>query len=248
MRQVSRPPKASSLKMPSWHIHRFEGISSTQDVALEHAAAGAPEGTVIVAKVQTSGRGRSGNIWQSLDGNLFCSVILRPLIERTQTGQYSFLSAIALNRTLSEILNESHAIQNKWPNDVLVDGKKIAGILLEAVDGALIIGVGVNIVVAPDDRTSLAAMGADLETYATVLATLLANLDEVLQEFDKEGFAALREEWLDNAINLHKPIKVRLPHEVLEGVFDGLEADGALRLRLANDDIKVIHSGEVFFG
>lgn len=239
--------------MATWHIHHFDEVSSTQDIATEHAQAGAPDATVIFATEQTQGRGRSGNSWQSFKGNLFCSVLLRPDIEPAQSGQYSFLSAIALNRTLSQIVDDTHAVKNKWPNDVLVDGKKIAGILLEAVldEGrldALIIGLGVNISAAPEDRVALSALGSVNDTAETFLHEFLAQFDAVLDEYEQEGFAGLREEWLDQAAGLNMAIKVRLPKETLEGVFDGLEADGALRLRLANNSIKVIHSGEVFFG
>jgi BirA family biotin operon repressor/biotin-[acetyl-CoA-carboxylase] ligase len=240
--------------MISWHIQRFDEVTSTQDIATEQARQGAPAGTVIVAAVQTKGRGRSGNSWESLNGNLFCSLVLRPDIELAQSGQYSFLIAIALNRALSDIVDDSHSINNKWPNDVLVDEKKIAGILLEAVVDenaidAMIVGIGVNIAYAPEDKIFLNALTIDApESVDSFLSGLLAHLAEVLAEYEAEGFAALREEWLDQALNLHKPIKVRLPNAVLDGVFEGLEADGALTLRLANGDIKVIHSGEVFFG
>ena len=239
--------------MISWQIQRFDEVSSTQDIATEKARQGAPAGTVIVATSQSKGRGRSGNNWDSLTGNLFCSLVLRPDIEPAQSGQYSFLIAIALNRALSDILNDGHSIKNKWPNDVLVDEKKIAGILLEAVldansIDAMIVGIGVNIAYAPQDKIFLNAVANAPETVDGFLSGLLAHLAEVLAEYEAEGFAALREEWLDQALNLHQPIKVRLPNSVLDGVFEGLEADGALTLRLANGDIKVIHSGEVFFG
>lgn len=236
-----------------WHIHRYDELTSTQDLAHEMAGAGAPAGSVVVAKLQTAGRGRSGNSWQSITGNLLCSIILRPDIEPMQAGQYSFMSAIALNRALAEILSEDHTVKNKWPNDLLVDDKKIAGILLEAVieDGnldALIIGLGLNIVAAPDDRSSVHGAGAWEETSDTMLNAFLANLAEVIAEYESEGFAGLRDEWLSEAAGLHKAIRVRLPKAQFEGVFEGLEADGALRLRLANGEIKVVHSGEVFFG
>lgn len=239
--------------MVHWHIQRHDEVHSTQDLAHASARAGEPAGVVVVAKSQTAGRGRIGNVWQSFQGNLLTSIVLRPDIEIGQAGQFSFLTAVALNRTLSEMLDERHAVQNKWPNDILIDGKKIAGILLESViEGgrfaALILGIGVNVASCPEDRVSLSSLGATDETAESVLQALLANLAEVLSEYERDGFAPLREEWLDYALNLHKHIKVRLPSATLEGVFEGLEPDGALRLRLDQGDIKVIHSGEVFFG
>lgn len=239
--------------MISWQIQHFDEVPSTQDIATEKGRQGAPAGTVIVASAQTKGRGRSGNSWVSPTGNLFCSILLRPEIEPAQSGQYSFLIAIALNRALSEVVNDAHAVKNKWPNDVLVDDKKIAGILLEAVLDenildAMIIGVGVNITYAPEDKISLNELVSTPETAQSFLSVFLPQLAGVLDEFEREGFAGLREEWLDQALSLQKSIKVRLPNSVLEGIFEGLEPDGALRLRLANGDKKVIHSGEVFFG
>lgn len=238
--------------MIKWDIQHFAEVTSTQDHALAEAHNNVAQGLVILADTQTKGRGRSGNGWTSFDGNLFCSILLRPRIEATQAGQYSFLTAIALNRTLSEMIDDSHTVLNKWPNDVLIDNRKVAGILLEAVlDSrdveALIIGMGVNIANAPEDKISVNALTPRPETALSFLNAYLAQLGEVLDEYDREGFSGLREEWLDHAFGLSHSIKARLPHETLEGVFEGLETDGAMRLRLANGDIKVIHSAEVFF-
>lgn len=239
--------------MAFWRIHHVDETSSTQDLAHDRAKAGEPAGYVIAAKCQSAGRGRSGNVWQCLDGNLFCSLILRPEIEAAQAGQFSFMTAIALNRTLGSFTTDVPQITNKWPNDVLINGKKVAGILLEALlDGpsiqALVIGIGVNLINAPEDRISLHQVAAGPIKVESFLPAFLANFEEVLQEYSQNGFDALREEWLDHAAGLRQPISVRLPHETLSGVFDGLEPDGALRLQLANDALKVIHSGEVFLG
>ena len=234
--------------MPDWHILKFDELASTQDTAKEQAKAGAASGTVIVTKSQTAGRGRNGNVWDALTGNLLISILLRPNIEMAQAGQYSFMSAVALNRTLNEYLEEPHSILNKWPNDVLVDGKKIVGILLELEDDALIIGIGVNIASAPADKICLHQVSRERVKAADFLNVFLANIHTVLEEYERDGFDGIREEWLDHAANLHQPITARLPQGSFDGVFEGLDTDGALRLRLANGEIKVIHSGEIFFG
>lgn len=234
--------------MPEWHVHHFDELSSTQDVARDKARSGAVEGTVIVAKHQTAGRGRNGNKWETLTGNLVTSFILRPTIELAQAAQYSFLIAISLNRALNEFLEEPHSILNKWPNDILVDGKKIAGILLEVEGEALIIGIGVNIASAPVDRVFLHQVARERVSSEDFLQVMLANIHAVLEEYERDGFDGMREEWLEHAANLHQTILAQLPNETFSGVFEGLDVDGALRLRLANGEIKVIHSGEIFFG
>ncbi len=240
--------------MIDWRIERFEEIQSTQDLALERARKGAAEGLVIMAKRQSRGRGRSGNQWQSIPGNLLFSFVLRPRTEIANLGHYSFLCAVALNRTLSGYLSPGKTVGNKWPNDLLIGGKKIAGILLEIEpemnggDGALVIGMGVNIVSAPEDRTFLRGeVGGEVEA-SEVLSSFLAHMSAVLDQYVREGFGPLREEWLENALNIGRDIRVRLPEAVLDGVFEGLSADGALQLRLAGGELKMIHSGEVFFG
>lgn len=237
--------------MQRWHIHHFDEVASTQDIAADYAFKGEPEGTVVVARAQNAGRGRLGSPWSTYRGNLFLSLILRPSVDPLLAGQYSFLVAIALNRALSALVPDGHRVANKWPNDVFVDGKKIAGILLESVlsgqsMSALIIGIGVNIKAAPPDRTSLAQIGVDTDSEE-FLEILLRHLDDVLAIFKGNGFNLLKDEWLDKAIRLNEAIQVRLPSRTLNGIFEGLEGDGALRLRLANGDVKVIHSGEVFF-
>ncbi len=234
--------------MPDWHILKFDEVASTQDLAKEQARAGAAEGTVIVAKTQTAGRGRNGNSWETLSGNLLSSILLRPSVEVAQFGLYSFMIAVALNRALNEYLEEPHSILNKWPNDVLVDTRKIAGILLEIEEDALIVGIGVNIASAPADRICLHQVSRERVKVTDFLHVLLANIAAVLGDYDRDGFDGIREEWLDHAANLHQKIVAKLPQGSFEGVFEGLDTDGALRLRLANGEIKVIHSGEIFFG
>ena len=231
--------------MIGWSIERFDELTSTQDLARERAVAGASEGTVIVAAAQTAGRGRSGNVWQTLTGNLLTSFVLRPKVSLADIGQYSFLIAVALSRVFKLHCKD---VQNKWPNDILVGGKKIAGILLEKEDEALIVGIGVNVASAPEDKICVQVAGGADQTADTILDAFLASLNEVLAVYATYGFEPLRQEWLSSAANLNRPITVRLPSTSINGVFEGLEASGALRLRLESGEIKVIHSGEVFFG
>lgn len=209
---------------------------------------------VVQADLQTSGRGRSGNQWVSIKGNLLTSIVI-PLenVPVRDVGQYSFLTAVALMETLAG-LGIPNA-QNKWPNDVLVDGKKIAGILLESeispsgqID-ALIIGIGVNIAHGPEGA---AWVNQFLETEMqaiTFLDKLIASLQNCLMLMKNEGFEAIRQKWLSKAFGLGTDIRVRLPQETFHGRFLGLDEQGALLVQTeGSESPRKIHSGEVFFG
>jgi BirA family biotin operon repressor/biotin-[acetyl-CoA-carboxylase] ligase len=252
-------------------IVHFETLDSTQDKAKEFLSSGVELPFAIYADMQTKGRGRSGNEWVSQSGNLFTSIVI-PLknIDAKDAGQYSFLTAVALMDTLSDY-GVSNAV-NKWPNDILVDGKKIAGILLESdigADGlinALIIGIGVNLVSAPEgaislrhcerseaiqkfDRKNWIATSAlphhnDSESF---LSHFIINLDKNLDIIKQNGFIPIREKWLTKAHGLGSIIRVRLPHETFHGEFIGLEEEGALLVNVDGKPRKV-YSGEVFFG
>ena len=156
-------------------------VGSTNDNAKQLAEAGAPEGTLIWAREQTHGRGRQGRHWSSPPGNLYASLILRPSIAVDQAPQFSFVAAVAMADTLASLLPApATQVCHKWPNDVLVAGRKIAGILLESSvgDGGvlewLVVGVGVNVHSHPlngdYEPTSLRAQGLEIETEAVLTA------------------------------------------------------------------------------
>jgi BirA family biotin operon repressor/biotin-[acetyl-CoA-carboxylase] ligase len=138
----------------------------------------------------------------------------------------------------------------KWPNDLLIDGAKLAGILLERAEDAIVIGVGVNLAHHPDDldrpATSLAALGIEVSP-ADFLETLAETFARWLGSWRGEGLAPVRQRWLDRAHPIGTALTARLPDgSAIDGLFDGLDADGALILRLASGDRRVIHAGDVF--
>ncbi len=149
----------------NWQIRTLSHVPSTQNSIRELAAEGAPEGTVVQALMQTSGRGRQGNQWISPMGNLYMSMLLRPGCTAMAAGQISFVAAVALSAAMDDVMAPGHAKTLKWPNDVLIDGKKCAGILLESdldKDGnvnSLVLGMGVNIMAPPEDRIGLQQVG-----------------------------------------------------------------------------------------
>jgi BirA family biotin operon repressor/biotin-[acetyl-CoA-carboxylase] ligase len=228
----------------------LDAVGSTNDHAKTLARNGSPSGTVVWARAQTAGRGRQGNAWTSLPGNLFMTMILRPDTNAAVTGQLSFLAAVALARALRPLLPEAR-IGLKWPNDLLVNGRKAAGILLETeVSGVhpvpwVVIGIGVNVTDAPQGAVSLRSAGAETNAEA-VLESLVGHVMALYPAWKKEGFSAVRAEWLEQAISVGQEIDVRLPRETFRGTFLGIDNAGALELAMADGNRKTIASGEVF--
>jgi len=235
-------------------VLRFPELDSTNDEAKRLADAGAPAWTVISADIQRAGRGRRGRNWQSPAGNLYMSAILRPSASISVTPQLGFAAALAVGEALVPQLPALSDLQYKWPNDVLVKGGKIAGILLEAAAGAgegvawVIVGIGINLGSHPRETsypaTSLAALGAAASPEA-----LLREVSEALRRWvarwESEGFEPIRRAWLERALGLGGPLGVKLPSEKLTGRFVDLDRDGALLLETATGPRRIA-AGEIF--
>jgi BirA family biotin operon repressor/biotin-[acetyl-CoA-carboxylase] ligase len=252
---IGDPQTLSGL--PSFFsLHRLNAVASTNDEARARAERGEPEGTLIWAREQLSGRGRRGRTWHSPPGNLYCSILLRPSCPANMAAQISFLTAVSLAEAIRCKVPSSLAVTHKWPNDILIDGRKIAGILLESHLTAeatvewLVVGTGVNVMHYPADidraATSLHEVGADV-ACDELLRTYAHRFAGWLERWRADGFEPVRAAWLDAAFGIGEPITVRLPEETLEGVFQGLDDDGALRLGLS-DGARRIAAGEVYFG
>ena len=207
------------------------------------------EGDWLVADRQISGRGRQGRGWHDGRGNFMGSTIVR-----TQPGQpaahtLSLLTAVALFDTIQELLPTPHRLVLKWPNDLLIGDAKLSGILLEAERDAVVIGIGVNLVSAPDlaDRKSAALTqfgpAPDRDAFAESLATHFAT---ELERWRTYGLEPLIRSWTaagtpkGTTVSVHEPDGGKV-----SGKFDGLEADGSMRLRLADGTSRVIHAGDV---
>ena len=202
----------------------------------------------MFADAQTGGRGRRGRTWSSLPGNLFASVLTRPRVGEGPSQQLSFVAALALVRALDAWVAPSR-LTLKWPNDVLLDGIKVAGILLEKQGVATIIGFGVNLATHPSDSerpaTSLAATGIAPPSPAEVMTALSEQFERARTDWHP-GFEVVRTAWLARAAGLGQPLVARLGSETVTGIFDDLAADGALQLRLDNGTLRAVHAGEVF--
>lgn len=245
----------SLAALPSFYrLVSHERIASTSDEAKSLAAAGAPAGTLVWARAQSAGRGRHGRNWISPAGNLYASLILRPSAPAATAAQLGFVAALAVGDGCLALAPEA-AISLKWPNDVLLAGRKLAGLLLESQSRGddtldwLVLGVGVNLATYPVEveypATALAVTGADAdaETMLGALATSFLAWYERWRE--GPGFATIRTEWLARAQGLNQPIRVRLTGETREGVFAGLDIDGALLLDTGTGRQRIA-AGEVF--
>jgi BirA family transcriptional regulator, biotin operon repressor / biotin---[acetyl-CoA-carboxylase] ligase len=241
--------------LPSFYrLVAHERIASTSDEAKDRAAEGAPAGTLVWARIQTAGRGRQGRAWISPAGNFYASLILRPAVPIAIAAQLGFVAALAVADACRALAPDA-AIGLKWPNDVLLCKRKLAGLLLESQsrgDGTLdwlVVGIGINLATYPVGTeypaTALAATGADADAPAMLEAFATAFLVWYERWREGAGFATIRAEWLARAHGLNQPIRVRLPGETREGVFGGLDSDGALLLDTGTGRQRIA-AGEVF--
>jgi len=226
------------------HIDTVDSTNLFARDNLEH-------GMVITAARQTAGRGRYGRDWTSPEGNLYLSLVWQ-VHDFEAAGKYAFLSAVAMADALKAATGDDRLVlQLKWPNDVLLDGKKLCGILLEAETKAdqvyLIIGTGVNLVNAPDyacDIKTVTGKTIAPQEMAQHFVTSFAAWDERLKA---EGFDAIRESWLAQAHGIGTVLEIKLPQESFTGTFAGINAGGALLLEQENGAVRTVTSGEVFF-
>lgn len=238
-----------------FHVEHYDLVGSTNDLARERAASGAAAGLVIRADRQNAGRGRRGRSWDAPPGNLYCSLVLRPDRAPAEIATLSFVTVIALGDVLSELLPQ-RLIQHKWPNDLLVEGCKISGILLESAGGisgeipALVVGLGVNIVSHPDQTlypvTDLMEQGAAPITVVALLDRFLARFAAHYDRWLQGGFAAVLPAWRQRAVGIGSEIVVRLENISLTGCFVDLDSDGTLLLAMADGKTRHIAAGDIF--
>ena len=214
-------------------IQHHERIGSTNDEAKRLAASGAPHGTVVHADEQIAGRGRFNRTWFSPPGNLHLSVLLRLDLLASRGMELGFVTALTVADTVDSLLPPGVKATLKWPNDVLVNQGKIAGILVEWIDEAQIVGIGVNILEAPRNapyRTSTLVGAGGIATVDGARDILLDSLEKHLADWSAEGFEKIRETWLARAHPIGAPLRASVGGRTEEGVFAGLDEDGAMLL------------------
>ncbi len=234
-----------------------DALDSTNEEAARRARDGAPDGTVVWARRQTAGRGRHGRHWESPDGNLYCSILLRPDVTPGEAAQLTFVAALALGRALDGILPADAKLTFKWPNDVLLGGRKVAGILLESSgsrDGRLdwlVVGCGLNVNHFPEHAaypaTSLRTVGSAVPAVAELLAAFVEAFALWRARWQADGLGPVRDAWLARAAQIGGDVSVRLPGDELRGRFAGLDAAGALLLDLPDGSRRTVNAGDVFF-
>lgn len=244
------PPIAGGLP-----VAHFPEIGSTNAEALARALNGDAE-QWIVADRQIAGRGRRGRHWVSDPGNLYSSLLLYDPAPARLCPQICFVAALALHdaaRDCLPALGEGR-LQLKWPNDLLLDGKKIAGILVEGAAAgsrqAVVTGIGVNCAHHPEGTpypvTDFSAAGFSL-TPATLFDALASRFMYRLAQWQQgRGFSAIRDAWLERAHNIGQEIEVKMAERAIKGRFEEIDEDGALVLALADGHREFIRAGDVF--
>ena len=236
---------------------RLSAVDSTNAEARRQLASGASSSLWVVADEQSEGRGRYGRRWESPAGNLYATLLLIDALDIKSAGQLSFVAALAVSDVL-----KAHApsalVEVKWPNDILIDGRKASGILLETCRSrgteveALAVGIGVNIASHPDDTafpaTCLAAHVRPAPSCDTVLGALDASFLRRYEEWRDKGFAPLREAWLERAAGLGGPLLAALPNERVSGIFETLAPTGELVLSLPGGATRLLSAADIFFG
>ncbi|MFD0987266.1 biotin--[acetyl-CoA-carboxylase] ligase [Methyloligella solikamskensis] len=251
-------------KLPhGYRLLRLDTTDSTNAEALRRATAGEDGPLWIWSARQSKGKGRSGRDWQSQTGNLFASLLISPRCPLATAVQLGLVAGVAAHQAIATLMgdaNRSELLKNltlKWPNDVFLDGEKLAGILVESAASTeddrstVVIGTGVNLAhhpqTLPKPATSLAAHGVKA-TPADALRALSETTDRWLKKWsDGAGFQEIRQAWMERANRIGDQVSVQLPNERLEGTFEGIDASGALRLKTADGVERRVTAGDVFF-
>lgn len=230
-------------------IVRETGSTNADVLARLAAGEGLSEGFWLIADRQSGGRGRQGRAWLDAPGNFVGSTVVRITPHDPPAASLSFVAALATYEVVVPYLATPQGLRLKWPNDLLLGGAKLSGILLERSGDAAVIGIGVNLAGAPElaDRSTrhLAEVGPapDRDRFAHELA---ASFDRELDRWRQFGLEPILSRWLAAAHPPGSPLSVHAADgSTIAGAFDGLEPDGALRLRLADGSVRVIHAGDV---
>ncbi len=238
----------------------FDDLDSTSAEARRRALAGEAGPVWLMARRQSAGHGRRGRAWRTGADNLAATFLLTLDASPSRAAQLGFVAALAVAE-LADAYVPPPLVQLKWPNDVLIAGRKVAGVLIESgpsPSGGLwvSVGIGVNLVSSPSDVEFPAIALADCLSGEIVqppgqdaaMERLSASFDRHLTHWIEQGFEPIRQAWLERAAGLGQACRARLARRTLEGVAEGLDADGALLLRLPGREIARITAGDVFFG
>lgn len=260
MSDSAPPPEGEPARTPrlpaAYQLIALDSVGSTNDEAKRLANEGAEDGTLVWAREQTEGRGRHGRRWDSPAGNLYLSLIVRPDCPPAEALQLGFAAAVALGAALAGIVPPMTELRYKWPNDVLLNGRKVAGILMESsIKGGgsldwLVLGLGLNIADHPRESrfpaTSLKAEGVDPISVEDALELFCRHFLLWVSRWLEDGFDPVLKAWMGYAYALGEKIEVRLGEETVTGRFAELDPSGALILETDDGGRRTLTYGDVF--
>lgn len=239
-------------------IHYYDIVDSTQTIAHKLAQEGAPHGTIIIGEEQTAGRGRMARPWESAHGTgIWMTVIVRPDVTPQQASSYTLVVAVAVTMAIKNLYKHVEPAI-KWPNDLLINGKKCTGILTEMqaeadLVQALLVGIGINANQAAADfspdiadiATSLRLEAGEEINRAALVASILHYLEQFTELYVKEGFASLKTLWQQMSCTIGQRIEVTTIRERFEGVASGITDDGVLQLTQDDGTVRTIYAGDI---
>ncbi|PRD41955.1 biotin--[acetyl-CoA-carboxylase] ligase [Phyllobacterium phragmitis] len=248
--------------LSSYRLEAFDTVGSTNAVVLERAQAGDPGKLWVVSKRQESGRGRRGRAWATPVGNLAATLLLVESYELKTAATLGFVAGLSLADALDAVFSQTPSLNSariglKWPNDVLVDGAKLSGILLESAllpQGrfAVAVGIGVNIVSHPEDlpypATSLQALGSTCDAETLFLALSDSWRENSALWNEGRGLGEIRSRWLERAAGLGGEVSVRVEDRVVRGIFETIDEDCRFVIREEDGGRVLIAAGDVYFG
>lgn len=237
-------------------LHVYDAVSSTNDVAKALGLEGVEEGTVIIAETQTKGRGRMDRGWFSPKGGLWFSIILKPEIKAKEVPKITLAVGVAVAKALKRQLNLDAEV--KWPNDVLVNGRKVCGILTESVTCGeevkiVVVGVGLNANIDLQKfprsiREAITTLKEELKTEVSLellLCEVFYRIEREYATFLEEGFTRILSEWKTLAPFIGKNVEVTVFGEKFRGLAEDVDADGSLTVRLSDGSVKRVTAGDV---
>jgi BirA family biotin operon repressor/biotin-[acetyl-CoA-carboxylase] ligase len=221
-------------------IFEYDSLLSTQQQARGLLETISPPFAVLAAE-QTAGMGRRGNVWHSPKGNLYTTLALPFDKPATDTPFLSYAVAVALGNVLEAL--GCVDVHLKWPNDVLLNGQKVAGILLERLENRVLVGIGLNVAVAPDNATCLRAHKIPIVSMSNLLQQIGDSITQLLREWNERGVNVILKKWFEKAAYLSQEVTIQVENRVLSGKFIGICVDtGSLLLR---DKMGTLHRLQV---
>lgn len=263
---------APTARSDGYRLDAHESVGSTNALALDHARTGDPGKLWVASRRQESGRGRRGRVWDTPSGNLAATLLVVDKHDLRLAATLGFVAGLALSDALDAVIPDGRLavgvdggqgaggrerFELKWPNDVLANGAKLAGILLESAmlgDGrfALAVGIGVNVVAYPDGvpypATSLQALGSKVDAESLFLALSDAWTENSRRWDGGRGLTEIRRRWLSRAAGLGSEVAVRVDGNVIRGVFETIDDDCRFVIRANGGEIVKITAGDVHFG